>query len=396
MDRIKLMDQIWHWALRPLLFCLPAERAHDWTMRLFSWTMKIPGIRRLSTAFFRVDDPRLHVRRFGLVFPNPVGLAAGLDKNAAWGGALQALGFGFIEVGTLTAQPQKGNPQPRMFRLPADQAVLNRMGFNNQGAATVAARLAHQPIQGVLGVNIGKSASVPNESAPADYLTSFEALYPHASYFVVNVSSPNTPGLRDLQARESLATLLHALIDRNATLARSREQPPKPLLVKIAPDLGEHQLDDIVDLCLELHLAGIIVANTTTSREGLKTPESKVQRMGAGGLSGGPLTQRARSLVAAVYRRTQGALPIIGVGGMMTPEDAWQMVRAGASLVQVYTGFIYAGPGFVAAINRHLLARLAECGKASIEEVIGEACRSPAAEAIQRSGDAADRLPVGP
>jgi dihydroorotate dehydrogenase len=385
----------WRMLMRPFLFCFPAEFTHNWTMWLFSWLMAIPPCRWLVTAFFRVRDPRLQVHQFGFEFPNPVGLAAGLDKDATWCNALQALGFGFIEVGTLTAQAQPGNSKPRLYRLKADQALLNRMGFNNDGAADAARHLASRAPQTILGINIGKSKNVPNESAAADYLDSFERLYPFAAYFALNVSSPNTPGLRDLQTREALAGLLRVLTERNATLAHARKERLKPLLVKIAPDLDQGQLDDIVELCKEYRLAGIIVANTTTSRTGLKTPVSDLQAMGAGGISGRPLTERARALVAAVYRRTQGTLPIIGVGGIMTEEDAWQMIRAGASLIQVYTGLIYGGPGFVAAINRHLLRRLAECGKKSIEDVVGEASPISAEEKNQLNIGFPASLPGG-
>jgi dihydroorotate dehydrogenase len=379
-----LVDWVWRRVLRPLAFRFDPEWSHDFTQWIFPGLMRFPGVRRLTTRHLRVEDPRLRVRRFGLEFPNPVGLAAGLDKNAEWFGSLQALGFGFLEVGTLTAQAQMGKPKIRVFRLPADRALLNRMGSPNKGAAAAAARLARHPRLPILGINIGKTASVPNESAPLDYLTSFEQLYPYASYFALNISSPNTPGLRDLQARESLSVLLRALMERNGALARSRQAEPKPLLVKIAPDLDDRQLDDLISLCAELRVDGIIVANSTTGREGLSMPDADVRALGEGGLSGAPLTQRARALVAAVYRKTRGAVPIIGVGGIMTGEDAWQMIRAGASLVQVHSGFIYGGPGFVASINRHLLHRLSEVGKASIEEVIGEASRTPAAENLQR------------
>ena len=382
LGKYTLVGLVWR-LIRPVLFWFPAEWTHDFAKLVFSWPMKIPVCRWLTAAYFRVEDRRLRVSRFGLDFPNPVGLAAGLDKDAEWFNALHSLGFGFIEVGTFTAQAQFGNPKPRVFRLPADWALLNRMGSPNQGAAAAATRLARQPIRLILGVNIGKSASVPNESAPVDYLTSFELLYPYASYFTLNISSPNTPGLRDLQGRECLLVLLRALMDRNATLASLRKERPKPLLVKIAPDLEDRELDDILRLCIELRLDGIIVANTTISREGLLKPVQRVHCLGEGGISGAPLTQLTRALVAAVYRKTNGALPIIGVGGIMTGEDAWQMIRAGASLIQVHTGFIYGGPGFVASIKRHLLQRLSESGKASIEEVIGETSRTPASENVQ-------------
>lgn len=392
-DRFALVAWVWSIFLRPILFFLPPEFTHGLTIRLFSLLMKVPGCRWLTTALFRVDDPRLPVRRFGLEFPNPVGLAAGLDKNAEWFSSLQPLGFGFFEVGTLTAQAQSGNPKRRVFRLPSDKALLNRMGSPNRGAAAAAADLDRMSRRTILGVNIGKSASVPNESAPADYLKSFEHLYPFASYFALNISSPNTLGLRNLQARDALAALLKTLMERNATLAHIRKERPKPLLVKIAPDLDERQLDDLLDLCVELRLDGIIVANTTTSREGLLTPDWYVRSLGAGGLSGAPLTQRARALVAAVYRKTKGEVSIIGVGGIMSGEDAWQMIRAGASLVQVHTGLIYNGPGFVASINQHLLQRLSKSGKASIEEVIGEASRTPALENPQTDTDSPRLVP---
>jgi dihydroorotate dehydrogenase len=360
------------------LFARDAEKTHDLAQKWMPRLMKVPGAGRLTAAFFRVEDPRLRVRRFGIEFPNPVGLAAGLDKNAEWFDALRLLGFGFLEVGTLTAQGQPGNPRPRIFRLPADRALVNRMGFPNKGAPAAAARLARHASLPVLGVNIGRTANVPNESAVEDYLESFECLYPYAGYVALNVSSPNTAGLRELQAREALSGLLRALKDCNAAQASLRKEPPRPLLVKIAPDLGEPQLDDLLGLCGELRVDALIVANTTTSREGLKTPQQRVRAAGAGGLSGSPLTQRSRALVAEVYRKTRGAIPIIGVGGIMTGEDAWQMIRAGASLVQVYTGFVYNGPTFVASIKRHLLRRLSEAGKASIEEVVGEATPIPA------------------
>jgi dihydroorotate dehydrogenase len=383
----------WRWVARPILFCFDAEGSHNFAKGCFSRLMKVPGFRWLTAALFRVEDPRLRVCRLGLAFPNPVGLAAGLDKNAEWFGPLLTLGFGFVEVGTLTAQAQAGNPRPRVFRLRADRAVLNRMGSNNGGAAAAAERLAHRPAHSILGVNIGKSASVSNDRAAPDYLASFEALYPHASYFAINVSSPNTPGLRDLQAKESLSVLLRALADRNVDLARSRKEAPRPILVKIAPDLGDRDLEDLLDLCVSLRVDGIIVANTTTSREGLLTPAEYVQSLGAGGISGAPLTQRSRALVAAVYRKTRGQLPIIGVGGVMAGEDAWEMIRAGASLVQVHTGLIYNGPGFIASIKRHLLKRLSEHGKASIEEVIGTASGLPAPEGLQKDAGPTTLVP---
>ncbi len=376
-DNSMFLAWFWRRLARPVLFRIDAERTHNFSGRGLATLVKIPGVARGIAACFRVDDPRLRVRRFGLEFPNPIGLAAGMDKNAEWFGAFNALGIGFLEVGTLTAQAQPGNPKPRIFRLPGDRALINRMGFPNKGAAAAAKLLAHVSKRPILGINIGKSAAVPLESAPADYLESFERLYPYASYFTINVSSPNTVGLRNLQATDALSALLGALVQKNQALTQSLGGEPKPILVKIAPDLDDDQLRSIVELCSELGVAGMIVANTTTARQGLTTSAEDVVKAGEGGLSGAPLTNRARDLVSKVYRLSQGSTAIIGVGGIMSGEDAWEMIRAGASLVQVYTGFIYGGPSFVASINRHLLHRLSESGKGSIEEVIGEANRSP-------------------
>ncbi|HKI34665.1 MAG TPA: quinone-dependent dihydroorotate dehydrogenase [Gemmataceae bacterium] len=363
--------------IRPLLFSLDAERAHHLSMQIFAGAMRVGPLRRLTERLFRADDPRLHVRRFGIDFPTPVGLAAGFDKNAEYFDALSALGFGFIEVGTLTAQAQSGNPRPRLFRLPADRALLNRMGFNNKGSAAAAEALARRkelrPLFPVLGVNIGRSKVVSNEEAVGDYLTSFERLFPFGRYFVVNVSSPNTPGLRELQQRGPLTALLRALTEKNGELAARHGVEPRPILLKIAPDLGDDQITDIVEMTREMPIAGLVATNTTVSRDRLRTPARRVAALGPGGVSGAPLTERTRRFVLDLYRRTQGRLPIIGVGGIMSGEDAWQMIRAGASLVQVYTGFVYGGPGFVKSIHRHLLRRLAQSGKHSLDEVVGSA-----------------------
>jgi dihydroorotate dehydrogenase len=357
--------------IRPLLFSLDAERAHHLSMRLFAGAMRLGPLRRLTARGFRTDDARLRVRRFGIDFPTPVGLAAGFDKNAEYFNALHALGFGFIEVGTLTGQAQSGNPRPRLYRLPADRALVNRMGFNNKGSAAAAEALAGRGIEPILGVNIGRSKVVSNEEAVGDYLASFERLFPFGRYFVVNVSSPNTPGLRELQERGPLTALLQALTDKNAELAARHGIPPRPILLKIAPDLNEPQVAAIVEMTKEVPIAGLVATNTTISRDGLQTPPARVVAVGAGGLSGAPLTEHSRNMVADLYRRTEGLLPIVGVGGIMNGEDAWQMIRAGASLVQVYTGFVYGGPGFVKAIHRHLLRRLTESGKRSLDEVVG-------------------------
>ncbi|HVW02771.1 MAG TPA: quinone-dependent dihydroorotate dehydrogenase [Planctomycetaceae bacterium] len=361
--------------MRPILFRLEPERAHAWAMRGLAAACAIPGGQALLRTMYAVRDPRLHVRVFGIDFESPVGLAAGFDKNAEWFNQLHTLGFGFIEVGTLTGQAQPGNPRPRLFRLPADRALINRLGFNNKGSEAAAHELARRRIQPILGVNIGKSKVVPNEEANADYLQSFERLWPFARYIAVNVSSPNTPGLRALQEREPLEALLRALSVRNVELSAAHGAPARPILLKIAPDLNDAQVDDIVALCAEVGIAGIIATNTTLAREPLSMPAEQVAALGAGGLSGGPLTERSRQFVANLYRKLGGKLPIVGVGGIMSGEDAWQMLRAGASLVEVYTGFIYGGPGFVGSIHRHLLRRLEETGHASLAEVVGEASR---------------------
>jgi dihydroorotate dehydrogenase len=243
----------------------------------------------------------------------------------------------------------------------------------------------------VLGINIGKSRAVPNEEAAADYLASFERLFPYGRYFVVNVSSPNTPGLRQLQERGPLTALLRALDEKNRELARRHGVPPRPVLLKIAPDLGERQVEDIVALTEEVPVAGLVATNTTVARDGLRTPAARLGQIGAGGLSGAPLTWRSRRMVADLYRRTRGRMPLVGVGGVMSGEDAWQMIRAGASLVQVYTGFVYGGPGFVRQVHRHLLRRLEESGRASIEEVVGEGAR----EGERRSQPPEDAAPSG-
>ena len=365
---------IWR-LVRALLFRLDAELAHHVTMNVFAAAMVLAPVAAVCRGLFGARDPRLRCRVAGLELPGPIGLGAGFDKEARWFNALDALGFGFVEVGTLTAHGQDGNPKPRVFRLPADRALINRMGFNNGGSAEAAARLAGARIRPVLGVNIGKSKVTPNEDALGDYAVSLDRLYPFAAYVTVNVSSPNTAGLRDLQEAAALRSLLGGLLARRDALAAAAGEAPKPLFVKIAPDLDDDARDAVVDLAVELRLDGIIATNTTLSRAGLATPGHAVESIGAGGLSGAPLTPRSRAFVAALYRRAAGRLPIIGVGGVMCADDAWEMIRAGASAVQVYTGFVYGGPGFVATLNRGIAARLAERG-VTLDAVVGEATRA--------------------
>lgn len=362
---------LWRNLVRPLFFSLNAESAHYTAMGGFRTACQIPGVRRALHAIHHVDDPALNCPLWGLNFPNPVGLAAGFDKGARWFNELAALGFGHIEVGTITAHAQPGNPTPRLFRLPEDQALVNRLGFNNQGCEAAAENLKHQKIRTILGINIGKSKVTELDEATSDYLRSFERLYDFANYFTVNVSSPNTPNLRALQDRDRLEDLLTALLLRNQEMAQAKGVAAKPILLKIAPDLTEEQFDDIAQILLDKQLSGLIATNTTIERGGLNTPTQAVEAIGAGGLSGRPLRQRSRDVVRGMYRRLQGRVPIIGVGGIFDAEDAWQMMCAGASLVQVYTGFIYSGPGFVGRINRELSRRVAQEGYAHIHEIVG-------------------------
>jgi dihydroorotate dehydrogenase len=304
-----------------------------------------------------------------------VGLAAGFDKNGMAAEALAALGFGFIEVGTVTHRAQPGNPRPRLFRLPLDRALINRLGFNNHGAQAVAEHLAKQRPDCILGINIGKSRMVPVEDAIPDYVASFELLHPVADYMVVNVSSPNTPHLRELQRAGALEALLKKLQQRNEELSRGPTRPgPVPLLVKIAPDLELEDLESIVEVAQNTGLSGIIATNTTTSRASLRTAAREVEAYGEGGLSGAPLRARATEIVARLYQLTRGRLTIIGTGGIFTAADAWEKICAGASLVQLYTGFIYEGVGVVRRINDGLALMAEREGFHSLDEAVG--CRA--------------------
>lgn len=309
----------------------------------------------VAAAFKRLytyEHPALVRQVFGLSFHNPVGLAAGFDKNAELVDELADLGFGFVEVGTLTPRPQAGNDKPRLFRLPADQALINRMGFNNQGVEVAAHRLKNRKSNVIVGGNIGKNKTTPNHQAALDYLYCFDALYDAVDYFVVNVSSPNTPNLRELQEKEPLTDLLQQLQQRNDT-----KPTRKPVLLKIAPDLTNQQLDDIIDIIGQTKLDGVIAANTTISREELQTKAATVQSFGAGGLSGQPLKKRATEVIRYLCERSGNAFPVIGVGGIASPEDALEKLQAGASLIQLYTGFIYEGPDLVKRINRAIVRR---------------------------------------
>lgn len=336
--------------LKPLIFLFSPEVAHEWTMRLLTLACAIPGVAWILRRHYTVTDKRLEVSIAGLTFPNPVGLAAGFDKDARWLKEMRTLGFGFVEIGTVTPIPQKGNPRPRLFRLPADRGVINRMGFNNGGMVQAAAKLRRRPEGLLVGGNIGKNKTTPNASADLDYLKSFQSLHAHVDYFVVNVSSPNTPGLRELQSKEPLTQLLQLLMNENATMPTSR-----PIFLKIAPDLSDSELDDIIDLVQETGIAGVIATNTTISREGLQMDEARVQEMGPGGLSGAPVRERSTEVIRYLHTKSGGSFPIIGVGGICSGVDAQEKLDAGASLVQVYSGLIFEGPGLVRRINRHLL-----------------------------------------
>jgi len=355
--------------IRPILFRVPAEPAHGVAMSALRAGLAPSAIRAGMRRRYSVDAPELRIRRWGIDFANPVGLAAGFDKSGSAFNALSALGFGFIEIGTVTAHAQPGNPKPRMFRLPADRALLNRLGFNNPGAEAVARHLEGARVECVLGINLGKSKSTPLEAATEDYVESLERLARFARYLVVNVSSPNTPGLRELQDAEPLRRLLRALTARAAELAT--DGPPPPILLKIAPDLTDRQVDEAVEIAREEGAAGMVATNTTISREGLATPRERVDAMGAGGISGAPLRDRAREVTARIFRRTDGSFPIIGVGGIFTADDAWNRILAGASLVQLYTGLVYGGPGTVRRINRGILERLRRSGARSLDDMIG-------------------------
>lgn len=356
--------------LRPILFRLPAETAHELAINSLSSILR-PGFSRWLSGKSRTA-PFGQLRRFGLLFDNPVGLAAGFDKNGTAAQALAALGFGFIEVGTVTSRPQPGNPRPRVFRLPRDCALINRLGFNNCGAAQLAENIRRRRPDCVLGINIGMSRDVAIEDAIPDYLASFEAVYSVADYIAINVSSPNTPNLRELQRPEMLAALLASLQRRNSELATRDSLPgPKPLLLKIAPDLMNEEIESIVKIALQENLAGLIATNTTIRRDNLRTPPGKIAECGEGGLSGAPLRQRSNEVIALIYRLTRGALPIVGVGGVFTAQDAWEKICAGASLIQLYTGFIYEGPQVARRINEGLAAILKREGFSSLDEAIG-------------------------
>ena len=364
---------LYHQLLRPLLFRLPPEKAHDLALRTLAFALDSSHAQRAAAKRFH-RQPFGELHRFGLSFTNPVGLAAGFDKNGVATHALAALGFGFVEVGTVTHTPQPGNPQPRLFRLPADKALINRQGFNNKGALALSSRFGRKRPACVLGVNIGKSRKVEIEDAISDYLASFETIYSVADYVTINVSSPNTPHLRELQQPRHLEALLTALQKRNRELAEKNARTPLPLLVKISPDLTMPELEEAISIALRTNVAGIIVTNTTTSRAGLQTSPSEIDSYGAGGLSGAPLRERSTGMIADVRRLAGESLAIVGVGGIFNAQDAWEKISAGASLVQLYTGFVYEGVSIARDINDGLLEIMRREGVNSFDQAVG--CRA--------------------
>jgi dihydroorotate dehydrogenase len=342
--------------LRNILFLLPAEAAHYLSMNLLKAFCSVDFIRKIISGWFTTSDDRLQRSAFGLTFKNAVGLGAGFDKNAKYLRELEALGFGFVEIGTVTPRPQAGNDQPRLFRLPKDGALINRMGFNNDGVEVVAERLKawnrrarkDRALPLIVGGNIGKNKTTPNEDAWKDYETCFLALHPYVDFFVVNVSSPNTPGLRELQEKDALKKILTHLQQLNAGFAEK-----KPILLKIAPDLSETQVDDVIALAGEINLDGLVATNTTIARDGLQTTAAELNRIGAGGLSGRPLKEKSTGMVRYIHERS-GGLPVIASGGVFTDVDAAEKFDAGAVLVEVWTGFIYKGPKIAKRICERL------------------------------------------
>jgi dihydroorotate dehydrogenase len=372
------MSNFYEKLIRPAMFRLDAETAHEFGIESLRFGLSSEFARRM--ALQRFGSPKFErLERFGLKFANPLGVAAGFDKNGVVVNQLASLGFGFVEVGTVTFRPQKGNEKPRLFRLPEDRALINRLGFNNDGAEVIAARLQTLRRHCVVGVNIGRNKDVPNDEAVENYLASFNLVHDVADYIAINISSPNTPNLRELQQGENLEELLRTIQERNRFLSSRAVSPEaatqnlKPLLVKIAPDLIDDEIATIVDACLRHDVAGIIATNTSISRGNLKT--KGVERLGAGGLSGRPITTRSNEVISSVFRYSKGRLPVIGVGGIFTADDAFSKIAAGASLLQAYTGFIYTGLAFARNINTGLLNILASKGFADLNEAVGISVR---------------------
>ena len=335
--------------LKNTLFLLPAEKAHTLTMYLLKLSFKIPGIKNIILYLFKVNSKKIEKKLWGITFPNPVGLAAGFDKNANYLDELSCFGFGFIEIGTITPLPQAGNPKPRLFRLIADEAIINRMGFNNKGVKSVVKKLKNRPKNLIIGGNIGKNKNTPNEKASADYIACFDELFDYVDYFVINVSSPNTPNLRELQDKKPLTALIKAVQERN-----KMKKKPKPLLLKIAPDLSDDQLINILNICDDTRLDGLIATNTTLSRNPLEEPPESIKKIGAGGLSGLPLADRSTEVIRFLRSKNK-KIPIIGVGGIGDVSRALEKIDAGANMIQIYSGFVFKGPSLIKKINEALI-----------------------------------------
>jgi dihydroorotate dehydrogenase len=333
--------------IRNFLFIFSPE----WIHNLVCFGLRLAPFRLFMKLVYHYEHPDLQREVFGLKFMNPLGMAAGFDKDAELIGPLADLGFGFVEIGTVTPQAQAGNEKPRLFRLVGDKAIINRLGFNNRGVRRIAENLSASGRPIIVGGNIGKNKDTPNEQATADYLHCFDVLYELVDYFAVNISSPNTPGLRALQDKEPLRNLLHSIQAQN-----NKKSRPKPVLLKIAPDLSWQQLDDIIEIVQQTGIAGIIATNTTVERAGLTSPPEKIERIGAGGLSGKPLAERATEIIRYIVSKSGGKIAVIGVGGIHSPQDALEKLQAGAKLVQLYTGFIYEGPGLIKRIKKYLVS----------------------------------------
>lgn len=338
--------------IRPLLFYFDPEKIHHVVVGGLKLAFRIPGIGKIVNRLYAVNDPLLEREVFGLRFSNPVGIAAGFDKNAAVFNELAAFGFGHIEIGTVTPKPQTGNPKPRLFRLPADKGLINRMGFNNMGALMAQSKLKQKTTKAIIGGNLGKNTLTPNSKAIADYVFNFETLFDVVDYFVVNVSCPNISDLHELQDQDALLGILGAIQQINKSKVK-----PKPVLLKVSPDLNNKQLDEVIDIVKRTGIDGIVATNTTITRHTIMLEKQKAEQAGKGGLSGLPIRDRSTDVIRYLSEKSGRAFPIIGVGGIFTAEDALEKLDAGADLVQVYTGFIYEGPGIARKINKALLAR---------------------------------------
>lgn len=339
--------------IRPFFFLFDPEKIHHFTFRMIKWSSKIPGVKQWRRKQYLVNDKRLEKEVFGLKFKNPVGIAAGFDKNAKILNELGDFGFGFVEIGTVTPRPQIGNPKKRLFRLKEDQGLINRMGFNNDGVDVIAKRLSKTKTNIIVGGNIGKNTATPNEDSKPDFIENFDKLHPYVDYFVVNVSCPNVGDTAKLQDKDFLVDLLASLIDRN-----KNKEIQRPILLKIAPDLNNIQLDEIIEIVKESGIQGVIASNTSIDRSGLKTNKVKLENIGNGGLSGIPVRSKSTAVIKYLATHSNKAFPIIGVGGIHNAQDAIEKIEAGADLVQIYTGFIYEGPQLVRSINQEILKRL--------------------------------------